>query len=141
MAVDPGEKRIGLAISDPTCTIARTLAIVNHVSLNSDCEEIARLARENEVLQIIVGAPYDESGENRPQVRHAQKISDALHLLTNLQVDLWDEHGSTQQARTVRISMGVNQKKRGGHLDDLAAVIILQNYLDWRSEYAPDSKH
>ncbi len=141
MAVDPGEKRIGLAISDPTCTIARTLAIVNHVSLNSDCEEIARLARENEVIQIIVGAPFEESGEIRPQVRHAQIISDTLHLLTNLPVILWDEHGSTQQAQKARISMGTNRKKRGGHLDDLAAVIILQTYLDWRSEHAPDTKH
>jgi len=140
LAVDPGEKRIGLAISDPSSTIARALTVINHVSLNADCDVITRLARENEVELIIVGAPFDDNDASRPQVRHAEKISDMLRHQINLPVELWDEHGSTRQARAARIAMGVNRKKRSAHLDDLAAVIILQSYLDWRSEHAPDPK-
>lgn len=139
LAIDPGEKRIGIAISDPSRTIAGGVTIIKHVSLVEDCEKITQFARENEVTRIIIGAPFDESVELRPQVRHAQKIAEVLRERTNLPVELWDEQGTTQAARAARISMGVNRRKRGGHLDDVAAVILLQNYLDWWSEHAADA--
>jgi putative Holliday junction resolvase len=139
MAVDPGEKRIGIALSDPSLTFARALTVLRHVSLLEDCAKIGQFAKENEVSRIVVGAPFDENEEARPQVRHAEKLADALRVQTSLTVELWDEYGSTQAARAARISMGVSRKKRAGHLDDVAAVILLQNYLDWWSQHAPNS--
>ncbi|KAF0112319.1 MAG: putative holliday junction resolvase [Chloroflexi bacterium] len=134
MAVDPGEKRIGLAISDPTGTIARTLTVIQHTSMGADCTAIAQLAAENEVVQIIVGEALGVEGENTPQTRHAHRMAEMIKQESSLPVDLWDEHGSTRAAKNARITMGVKRRNRRGHLDDLAAVIILQSYLNWKSE-------
>jgi putative Holliday junction resolvase len=129
MAVDPGEKRIGLAISDPTGTIAKPLSVINHVSRAQDAGRIAGLAQENEVEIIVVGQALDDAGVGF-RARQAQRLADAVHLQSSLPVILWDESSSTQTARHVRLEMGVKRRKRIGHLDALAAVVILQDYLD-----------
>lgn len=130
MAVDPGEKRIGLAISDETGTIARGLCVLKHVSLQIDCGEIVNLAEKNEVVKIIVGNPLGMDGEERPQSRHAKKVADTITQLSDIPVILWDEHGSTQQARAIRLETGANRSRRGGHLDEVAAAVILQSWLE-----------
>lgn len=129
MAVDPGEKRIGLAISDPTGTIANRLSVIKHVSRMVDAAIIAGLAQENGVDLIVVGQALDEEGAGL-RARQAQRLAEAIRLQSPLPVNLWDESSSTQTARQVRMEMGVNRRKRNGHLDDLAAVVILQDYLD-----------
>jgi putative Holliday junction resolvase len=95
LAIDPGEKHIGLAISDPTATIAAPLTVLQHVSRPIDAAAIAELA-------------------------------------TQLPLTTWDESFSTQAARQARIGMGVSRRKRKGHLDELAATVILQSFLDAR---------
>ncbi len=130
MAVDPGAKRIGLAISDETGTLARGLSVIKHVSMKEDCQKISRMAAENEVKIILVGNPLGESGEERPQTRHAKKLAEMLAEFSGLQVHLVDESGSTQQARNFRLQAGANRTQRSGHLDDAAAAVILQNWLD-----------
>lgn len=131
LAVDPGEKRIGLAISDPSGTLARPLAVIKHVSRDEDAGEIARLAAEHAAERIVIGAALDIEGEPTLQSRRATNLANAVREQTSIPVDLWDESGSTQTARATRIEMGVTRKKRSGHLDDLAAAIILQSYLDF----------
>lgn len=130
LAVDPGDKRIGLALSDPTATLAAPLSVLKHVSRPADAASIARIAKENDVALILVGQPLDLEGEVGPAGRKSARLADAIHLQTELPIELWDESGSTQAARETRIQMGVQRKQRSGHLDDLAAVIILQSYLD-----------
>jgi putative holliday junction resolvase len=130
MAVDPGEKRIGLAISNETGMIARGLGVINHLSQKQDCIEITRIAQSNQVTRIIVGSPFGAEGEARPQTRHAQKIAEALAEVSGLPVELWDESGSTQMAKEIRIASGAKREKRGGHLDEVAAAVILQSWLD-----------
>lgn len=130
MAVDPGEKRIGLAVSDETGTLARGFSVIKHVSLKADCLEIAKLAQDNQITKIIIGSPIAENGKDRPQIRHAQKVADTLAELSSLPVELWDENGSTQKARQFRLEAGVKREKRGGHLDEVAAAVILQSWLD-----------
>ena len=134
LAVDPGEKRIGIAISDPTGTIARALTVIKHVSMQADCTEISRLAVENEAAKIIIGEAVGDEDETTPQMRHARKMADVLLQESGAMVELWDESSSTQIARQARIAMNVNRKKRSGHMDDLAAVVILQDYLDWLND-------
>ncbi len=130
LAVDPGEKHIGLAISDPTGTIANPLGIISHVSRLVDAAEIARFASEQGAVLIVVGQALDDEGKVGPAARKAQRLADAIHSQTTLPVELWDESGTTVEALNVRRLMGVKLEKRKGHADDLAAAIILQSYLD-----------
>jgi putative holliday junction resolvase len=130
LAVDPGEKRIGIAISDPSGTIANPLTVILHVSRLLDAAQIVQVAQDNEVARIIIGCPYDIDGEMGPQARKSARMAEAIRTQTDLPVELWDETGSTQEARAARISMGVRRSKRTGHMDDLAATYILQSYLD-----------
>lgn len=134
LAVDPGDKRLGIAISDPTATLARPLLVIKHVSRQIDAAQIARLAEENEAVRIIVGWALDLDGNPTPQARSAARLAEALRLQSSLPVEMWDESGSTQAARAARISMGVSRRKRGGHLDEVAAAMILQSYLDEHRE-------
>jgi len=134
LAVDPGEQRIGTALSDPTGTIANPLIVVKHVSRPIDAAAIAQLARENEAGLIVVGQALDSDGQPSAQSRRAARLAEAIKGQTNLQVVLWDESGSTIAARQALISMGVSRRKRRGHLDDLAATYILQTYLDAHSK-------
>jgi putative Holliday junction resolvase len=130
LAVDPGEKRIGLAISDPTGSIANPLTILKHVSRSIDAATISQIAREKEADTIVVGQALDANNQPTMQSRRATRLVAAIHQQTNLPVILWDESESTQNARQARIEMGVTRLKRRGHLDDLAATVILQSYLD-----------
>jgi putative pre-16S rRNA nuclease len=130
LAVDPGEKRLGIALSDPTGTIASPLQVLRHVSRAVDAEAIARLAAEREAVRIIIGQALDDEGNSTPQARHAERLAEAIRQVTALPVELWDESGSTQAARSARIAMGVSRRKRSGHLDEIAATVILQSYLD-----------
>lgn len=133
LAVDHGEKRIGLAISDPTGTIANPLTVIRHVARAIDAAQVADVAAQHEASLIVVGQSFDLDGNPNPAGRQAARFADALRQQTDLPVELWDESNSTRQARAARIQMGVSRKKRAGHLDELAATVILQSYLDAHS--------
>ncbi len=133
LAIDPGEKRLGLAISDPTGTIANPLSVLKHISRPVDAAAIAQIALENQVGQIVVGQALDADDGPTLQSRRAAHLAEAIRQQTNLPVLLWDETGSTQAAQAARLAMGVPRRKRRGHLDDLAATYILQTYLDAHS--------
>jgi putative Holliday junction resolvase len=133
LAVDPGEKRIGIALSDPTATIANPLTVIRHVSRALDAATIAQLAQENQVGLIVVGEALDEDSGPTPQSRRARRLAAAIRSQADQPVVLWDESGSTQAAQAARRAMGVSRRKRSGHLDDLAATVILQSYLDAQS--------
>lgn len=130
LAVDHGEKRIGLAISDPTGTIANPLNVVKHISRLIDAAQIAAIAAESRAELIVIGQSYDEDGQPNLAGRRAARFAEALREQTSLPIELWDESFSTQKARAARIQMGVSRKKRAGHLDEIAATVILQSYLD-----------
>jgi putative Holliday junction resolvase len=132
LAVDHGEKRIGLALSDPTATIASPLTVIKHVSRLLDAAQVANLASENEVGLIVIGQSFDEDGNPNLAGRHAARFAEALREQTQIPIVLWDESFSTQDARAARIKLGVSRKKRAGHLDELAAVMIWRSYLESR---------
>jgi putative Holliday junction resolvase len=132
LAVDHGEKRIGLALSDPTGMFASPLKVIEHVSRLVDAAQVTELAVQNQAGLIIVGQSFDEEGQPNLAGRRAARFAEALRTQTDIPVSLWDESFSTQDARATRIEMGVSRKKRGGHLDELAAVMILRSYLESR---------
>ena len=130
LAIDPGEKRIGIAISDVTGTIASPLTVVQHISRPIDAATIAELALQHEVGIIVVGKSLDEEGRPTPQSRRSDRLAEAIRQQSEIKLVTWDESYSTQTARQARLKMGVKQEKRRGHLDELAATVILQSYLD-----------
>ena len=133
LCVDPGRKRIGLAISDPSQTIARPLKVIEHVARRIDAAAIAQTAQEEQVVLIIVGQALDSDGQPGPMARRAGRLADAIREQASQPVLLWDESGSTESARSIRSVMAVKRSRRSGHLDDLAASVILQSFLDAHS--------
>lgn len=134
LCVDPGEKRLGLAISDPSGSIASPLRVIPHVSRAIDAAMIAQIAEEEGAGKIIIGQPLDAEGlPHTPEARHSASVAAAVQAQTALPVELWDESGSTKAARAARLAAGVPRRKRAGHLDEVAAAIILQDYLDAHS--------
>jgi putative holliday junction resolvase len=130
LAIDPGEKRIGLALSDPTGTIASPLTVLTHISYGENASRIVDLATERGAEKIVIGQALSMDGESTASSRRAGRLAGAIRAQTSIPVEFWDETGSTKAAREARIAMGVSRKKRSGHLDEIAATVILQSYLD-----------
>jgi putative Holliday junction resolvase len=122
LSVDPGEVRIGLAISDPTRTIARPLEVMRHSSRAADALAILDRAARHGAGAIVIGVALNSEGEVGPQARRGLRLAEAIRQQTSLPVETWDESGSTQAAR------------RGGRddpmLDARAAAVILQEFLN-----------
>lgn len=137
LSVDHGEKRIGLAISDPTGTIANPLTVVKHISRAIDAAQVATIASEQGAGLIVIGQSFDEDGQPNLAGRRAARFAEALQGQIDIPIQLWDESFSTQEARAARIRMGVSRKQRAGHLDQIAATVILQSYLDAHSPIKP----
>ncbi len=137
LAIDHGEKRIGIALSDSTGTIANPLKVIQHVSRLVDAAQVAELAMQNEAGLIIIGQSFDEDGSPNLAGRRAARFADELKNQTDILIELWDESFSTQIARNVRIELGVSRKKRAGHQDAFAAVVILQSYLEAKRTSQP----
>lgn len=130
MAVDPGSKNLGIALSDPRAMLARPLTIVKHTNLEHDCQVIIELADVHDARLILVGQALGDENEQTPQARHAVRLANKLSELTTIKIELWDESYSTNHARTIGVRYGEKRSKRSGHLDDEAAAVILQSYLD-----------
>jgi len=122
LAVDPGEVRLGLAISDPTGTIARPLLVLRHISRRKDALRILDLASKHDVAKILVGIALNMEGKVGSQARKGLRLADALRTEGDLPVLTWDESGSTQAAQ--------RNRGRDPMIDARAAAFILQEYLD-----------
>jgi putative Holliday junction resolvase len=130
LAVDPGEKRLGLALSDPSGSVANPLKVILHISRPLDAAQITQIAEEQGAGLILVGQALDSDGQPTPASRRSARLAAAIRTQTDLPVILWDESHSTQAAQQARQAMGVSRRQRAGHLDELAATYILQTYLD-----------
>jgi putative Holliday junction resolvase len=132
LAVDHGEKRIGLAISDPGGVLVAPLMVIEHVSRLIDAAQVAQVTVEHDAGLVVIGQSFDEDGIPNLAGRRAARFADVLRAQLQVPVVLWDESLSSRDARALRLELGVGRKKRSHHLDDLAAVMILQSYLDQR---------
>jgi putative Holliday junction resolvase len=130
LAVDPGSVNIGIAVSDTLRMAASPLTVVKHTSMEKDCQAISMICQEQQVTLVIIGQALGADGEMTAQSRHAQKLANLLANIVSVPILLWDESGSTQQAKLTQLKMGVKRKKRSGHLDAHAAAVILHDYLD-----------
>jgi putative Holliday junction resolvase len=140
LGIDHGNARIGVAVSDPTGLLARPLRIVKHVSRQVDAFNISQIAQEEGCQVIVVGLPLDADGSVGPRARSVNRFIEELRNHTGLSVIPWDESYSTQQARQASIDRGEGRQKRKSAIDDQAAAIILQNYLDNRCRGEKDGQ-
>lgn len=140
MAVDPGQKRTGVALSDPTGTIANPLEIVEKPSRESTADYLLKLARDRNVTKIVVGQALHWDRSPSQQSKIAASLASTIRNKTDIPVILWNEYGSTQTAQEARIAMGLSTKKRQQNIDHLAATVILQSYLDARDKESGDPR-
>jgi putative Holliday junction resolvase len=105
------------------------------VSRAKDAQKIVDISIENGADLIVVGWALDSDGEVGYRARKSKRLADVVGDLTDISVRMWDESGTTQAAIQSRIEMGFSRKKRQGHLDDVAASILLQDFLINNEEF------
>jgi putative pre-16S rRNA nuclease len=130
LAVDYGERRIGLAISDPSGTIASPAGhIVRRKGKRPPVAEIIRRAESLEARGFVVGLPLDGEGDETVRSKEARQVATALNERTGLPVHLVDERFTTAAARRAIREMGGSMRDRRGDVDALAATVLLQHAL------------
>ena len=130
LAVDPGTTRVGLALSDPTGTIATALATVPAEPAAELVQRLAAAATEHEVTRIVVGLPIRMDGRRGPEAKAAAQLADELRAATKLPVETMDERLTSVAAERSLIDAGMKRGKRRQTVDRVAATILLQSYLD-----------
>ena len=130
LAVDPGSKRVGLAISDPTGTIAQPLGTVDAAPGAMLASRLADVARQNEATRIIVGLPRRMDGSEGPEAKAARQLADSLRKASGVPVELVDERLTTVAAERSLIAGGMRRAKRRVTVDRVAAAMLLQSHLD-----------
>lgn len=140
LAVDYGERRIGLAVSDPTRTIASPAGfIARRTGKRPPIAEIIRQADARGVSGFVLGLPLDGAGEETPRSTEVRRIAEELQKRTGLPVALVDERFSTAAALRAIREMGGSTRGRKGDVDALAATILLQQYLEVESRRRADA--
>ena len=137
LAVDPGEKHIGVAISDEGARLARPLATLRHKARAHDAAQIVALVEANEAGRILVGYPLDSDGRPGAQARHAEAVADAIRALTALPVELVDESFSSLEALAALRTAGKSRRAQQDQIHAAAAAAILQGYLDEHTGQTP----
>lgn len=133
LALDVGERRVGLAISDPTGLLASPFGVVERGP--DDISDIARIAEDNEVVEIVVGLPITMSGESGAQAGRVRAFIRDLRRVTDIPITTLDERLSTVQAERMLRDSGRSARSRSrerGRVDAAAAAVILQARLDSR---------
>ena len=130
LGIDPGEKNIGVAISDPSGTIANPMTVVKHVSRQVDATAITIIVEENDVNKVVIGQSLNQEGKPTFSGRKASRLAAALVKSLDIDVILWDEYDSTQKASFAQRKLRTRRQRKNTHVDEIAAVVILQSYLD-----------
>lgn len=130
LALDPGEKKIGVALSDPTGLVARPLTTLAHTARAADAARIAALAVEQQAELILIGLALDAAEQRGPQARRAERLAEAIRQQTSVPVKLHDESYSTQAAQDAMRASGKKRRARRAQVHAVAAAALLQSYLD-----------
>lgn len=130
LGVDPGSRRIGLALSDEDRIIASPLETLQVSSREQAARDVAGIVAHHGVTQIVVGHPLRLDGSAGEAARLARWLADRLHALTKVPVELWDERLSSAGAERALRSAGVSARNQRGKVDRVAAAMLLQSYLD-----------
>lgn len=132
MAVDYGDARTGVAVSDLLCSIVGFTTVIHSRNPDKTLEELARLAKEREVTQFVVGLPKNMDGTEGARAQLCREFAQRLEETTGLPVALWDERRTTVEAHNILSQHNYHGKKRKDTVDAVAASLILEGYLAFR---------
>lgn len=132
MGIDYGDARTGVAISDLLCSIVGTTAVVNSHNTEKAIADIARMAKENNVGQIVVGLPRNMDGSEGARAELCREFAHQLEQATGLEIIMWDERRTTVEAHNILSQHNYHGKKRKNTVDAVAASLILEGYLAFR---------
>jgi putative Holliday junction resolvase len=130
IAIDPGTKRVGVAVSDPTGTIAQALTTVEAEPRDTLAARLTRIAADQEAVRIVVGLPRRMDGSYGPEAKSARELADELRKASSLPVELVDERLTTVAAERSLLEGGMRRAKRKLSVDRVAATLLLQSHLD-----------
>jgi conserved hypothetical protein TIGR00250 len=130
MALDVGERRIGVALSDPTRTLASPLTTIRAVPRSTAVKRILTLIRDYQVTALVVGLPLTMNGDIGPQATLVQQFVDELRPLIDIPISFVDERLTTVAAERMMIDLKIKPEQRRARIDEVAASIILQDFLD-----------
>jgi len=143
LGLDVGDRRIGLALSDPLGYTAQPLFTLHRTNRRADLKSMARVLRKHAVTEVVVGNPLYMSGDQSPQAAKAQAFAEDLRQEFGVTVHLWDERLTTTEAHRylddAGHASGPGPGGRKGIIDQVAAVLILQSFLAWRANQARES--
>lgn len=133
LALDVGSRRIGLAVSDPTGVMAREAGVIERTTEAGAVEAVRDAAVRLGAERIVVGLPLDMGGGRGRSAAAVEAFAERLRGAIRLPVTMWDERLTTAEAERLLSLGGLSRKRRRGRVDELAARIILQSYLDARA--------
>ena len=130
LAVDPGSRRVGLALSDEARLLASPLRTLEAEPASTLSERLAAVAREVGAVELVVGLPRNLDGSSGAAAASARSLADQLKRSTRLPVSLHDERLSSVAAERHLVAQGVRRERRKGLVDQLAATLILESFLE-----------
>ncbi len=133
LALDPGERRIGVAVSDPTGTISSPLTVLD-ARAGDLADRLRALCDEWDVATIVVGLPVGLNGREGPAAAAARRLGAVAADATGRQVEMLDERYTTRMAEAALVEGNVRRRERRGKIDMVAAAVLLQGYLDARRQ-------
>ena len=133
MAIDYGDARTGVALSDLLCTIVGSTCVIPSRNREKAIGDLVTIARENQVGQIVVGLPRNMDGTEGPRAQLCREFAQLLEKATGLPVEMWDERRTTVEAHNILSQHNYHGQKRKNTVDAVAASLILEGYLAFRS--------
>jgi putative Holliday junction resolvase len=130
MAIDYGDARTGVAISDLLCSIVGSSCVVPSRNTEKAIIDIVKLAKDNMVGTIVVGLPRNMDGSEGPRAQLCREFAGKLEEATGLPVKMWDERRTTVEAHNILSEHNYHGKKRKNTVDAVAASLILEGYLN-----------
>ncbi|MBI3978850.1 MAG: Holliday junction resolvase RuvX [Chloroflexi bacterium] len=137
MGLDVGDRRIGVAVSDPTCTIATPLTVLRRRDLGADVRAILELAQSQDAAELVVGLPLGLRGTAGAQAEAVRAFGVELARITGMPVQYQDERLTTVAAERALVESGMRREQRRERIDAVAAALLLQSYLDRRKRGGP----
>jgi putative Holliday junction resolvase len=130
MGIDYGDARTGVALSDLLCSIVGSTTVVPSRNRDKAITDIVRIAKEQEVGQIVVGLPRNMDGSEGPRAQLCREFAELLRDATGLEVIMWDERRTTVEAHNILSQHNYHGQKRKNTVDAVAASLILEGYLN-----------
>ncbi len=129
LAIDYGDARTGIAISDLLCSIVGSTTVIHSRKPEKTIDEICKLVQENEVGQIVMGLPKNMDGTEGPRAELCREFAKQVEQATGVSVAMWDERRTTVEAHNILSEHNYHGKKRKNTVDAVAAGLILESYL------------